>query len=142
MVYQSQDPVKFHLIKRDDYLAYWRPERRNNYKEGREDTLGPVFETQQCFHFWYLAVPNAIAHGRAVIDGTMDRAAIQDFAATIGKEFSQFSMDITSKFGDDSAEEKKESELSSAGANRELRVFMNIMRFIATVLIPLENEFL
>ena len=141
-VYQSQDPIRFHLIRHDDYLAYWRSERRTNYKQGREDTLGPVFETPECFQIWTTVMTDAIARGKAVVDGKMERAAFQDFTGTVNKEFKQFCHDISRQYTQDSQEEKKESEVSEKVGSRELRAFIEIIRLVATVLIPLESEFL
>ena len=48
-----EDPYKHVTLNEDSYLSYWRSERKNNYKKGTVETLGPVFELRENYIWWY-----------------------------------------------------------------------------------------
>jgi hypothetical protein len=50
-------------------LSFWRSERRNNYKRGTLDTLGPVFELRENYICWYRLMILDVSMTKAAIDG-------------------------------------------------------------------------
>ena len=50
--YEQDDPSKYDIIKNDDFLAYFKFERKTNYKQGIYDTMG-LFENRFNFVQFY-----------------------------------------------------------------------------------------
>jgi len=50
--YTQEDPLKYHIMKGDNIISYYKFERKSNYKSGIYDSLG-LFENRFNFLAFY-----------------------------------------------------------------------------------------